>query len=60
MRIRQKSTEKFGCAIIYRRSPDMEIEIATINNKIISLSINDEPIHINILATHAPHTRHTK
>ena len=60
MRIRQKSTEKLGCAIVYRRSPYMEIEIAATNNKIISLSINDVPIRINILATHAPHAGHTK
>ena len=59
MRIRQRAAEKLGCAIVYAKKLNLDVDIQATDHQHILMTINTKPISINIAATHAPHANHT-
>ncbi len=59
MRIQQRSAEKLGCAFVVRTKQELECDVCAVNNKIICLRVEANPVCINLAATHAPHAGHS-
>jgi hypothetical protein len=59
MRIRQRSAEKLGCALVLKHQSGLEFDVCASDSSNIALKIGTRPIRINIAATHVPHAGHS-
>ena len=59
MRIRQRSADKLGGAIVSRRIPNLDMDVKAVDSANICMTLNTSPTQINIAATHVPHSGHT-
>ena len=61
MTIINRSTEKLGVGFLYKKSffDSAEIDIKSLNNRVMSMKIHSTPIPINIINLYAPHAGHS-
>jgi hypothetical protein len=61
MTIINRSTEKLGVGFLYENFffDSAEIDIKSLNNRVMSMKIHPTPIPINIINLYAPHAGHS-